>query len=202
MIKSREDLKEYIKRDLISAGAYPLSLKKKIIAAFQPTVWKYTILMRKMEYLNNCKRKNAIQNAIFFLAYSRYKRIGMKYGYTIPINVFGPGLCLAHIGTIVVNGNAKIGKNARIHVGVTIGNSSPQGSNHVDDNVPVIGDNVYIGPGAVIYGKIHIGNSVRIGANSVVNKDVPDNVTVAGAPAKIVSYHGSDHVVEKGEIHV
>ena len=35
-------------------------------------------------------------------------------------------------------------------------------------------------------GKVTIGNNVIIGANSLVNKDVPDNVVVAGNPAKII----------------
>ncbi|GAA3319001.1 hypothetical protein GCM10020331_024100 [Ectobacillus funiculus] len=53
--------------------------------------------------------------------------------------------------------------------------------------VPKIGNNVYIGPGAKIFGGITIGNNVSIGANSVVTKDVPDNVTVVGIPAKIIA---------------
>lgn len=44
-----------------------------------------------------------------------------------------------------------------------------------------------IGAGAVLLGKIRIGNNVQIGANSVVLDDVPDNVTVVGAPARIVN---------------
>lgn len=44
-----------------------------------------------------------------------------------------------------------------------------------------IGDNVQITKG------VTIGNNVIIGANSLVNKDVPDNVVVAGNPAVVVS---------------
>lgn len=39
----------------------------------------------------------------------------------IPINVFGIGLSIAHLGTIVVNGNAIVGEGCRIHVGAVIG---------------------------------------------------------------------------------
>ena len=35
-------------------------------------------------------------------------------------------------------------------------------------------------------GDIVIGDNVKIGANSVVLKDVPDNCTVVGVPAKII----------------
>ena len=52
--------------------------------------------------------------------------------------------------------------------------------------MPIIGDNVSIGSGAVVVGPIHIGDNVSIGANSYVDKDIPDNVVVAGIPAKIL----------------
>ena len=55
----------------------------------------------------------------------------------------------------------------------------------------LIGDNCFIGPGAKLFGKINIGDNVAIGANSVVNKNFPDNVTIAGIPAKIVSKKGT-----------
>jgi serine O-acetyltransferase len=49
---------------------------------------------------------------------------------------------------------------------------------------PTIGNNVIIGSGAQILGSITVGDYARIGANSVVSKDVPSNVTVAGVPAR------------------
>ena len=55
---------------------------------------------------------------------------------------------------------------------------------------PKIKDNVWIGPGARVYGDITIGNNTVIGTNSVVNKSFPDNVTIAGVPAKIINKKG------------
>ena len=49
---------------------------------------------------------------------------------------------------------------------------------------PTIGNNVIIGSGAQILGPIEIGDYARIGANSVVSRNVPPNVTVAGVPAR------------------
>ena len=49
---------------------------------------------------------------------------------------------------------------------------------------PTIGNNVIIGSGAQILGAIKVGDNARIGANSVVSRDVPPNVTVAGVPAR------------------
>lgn len=51
----------------------------------------------------------------------------------------------------------------------------------------LIGDNVFIGRNSIILLDVKIGNNVVIGAGSVVTKDVPDNVVVAGVPAKIIN---------------
>ena len=47
-----------------------------------------------------------------------------------------------------------------------------------------VGKSTFIGAGAVIKQGVNIGNNVIIGAGSVVLKDVPNNVTWAGVPAK------------------
>ena len=49
-----------------------------------------------------------------------------------------------------------------------------------------IGDNVFIGAGTSINYNVRIGSNVIIGACSLITKDVPDNVVVAGVPAKII----------------
>lgn len=74
----------------------------------------------------------------------------------------------------------KIGKNCTVFQNVTIG--------YNNGGKPVLGDNVTIYAGAVVIGPIRVGDNVEIGANSVVVKDVPSNVTVAGVPAKIIKY--------------
>lgn len=50
----------------------------------------------------------------------------------------------------------------------------------------VIGNNVFVGAESVVLPGVKVGNNVIIGANSTVSKDVPDNVVVAGNPARIV----------------
>lgn len=49
-----------------------------------------------------------------------------------------------------------------------------------------IGDNVWIGGHAVINPGVTVGNNVVIAAGAVVTKDVPNNVVVAGVPAKVI----------------
>ncbi|MBE1425957.1 acetyltransferase-like isoleucine patch superfamily enzyme [Desulfomicrobium macestii] len=50
----------------------------------------------------------------------------------------------------------------------------------------LIGSNVFIGYGAIIMPNVQIGNNVVVGAGTIVTKNVPDNVVVAGVPAKII----------------
>lgn len=50
----------------------------------------------------------------------------------------------------------------------------------------VIGENVWIGAGAIILPGVKIGNNSVVGAGSVVNRDVPGNVVVAGVPAAVL----------------
>ncbi|AKB28790.1 serine O-acetyltransferase [Methanosarcina siciliae C2J] len=117
--------------------------------------------------------------------------MSVHLGYSIPINVFGPGLCIAHRGTIVVNKDTIIGENCRIHACTNIGSGR--------DNVllaPKIGNCVYIGPGAKIFGNVEIADNIAIGANSVVNKSFYEKgISIAGVPAKKINNKGSDGMV-------
>lgn len=100
-------------------------------------------------------------------------------GFTIPLNVFGPRLCIAHRGTIVINKDTRVGENCRIHACTNIGTGRGGAS------APQIGNNVYIGPGAKIFGDIEIADNIAIGANSVVNKSFYEaGISIAGVPAK------------------
>jgi serine O-acetyltransferase len=95
----------------------------------------------------------------------------------------GPGLVIMHGHDIVIGGDVRIGMNCKILNGVTLGNKDTE----LDVNQqPILGDNVVIGSGAKILGSIEVGDNVIIGANSVIIKDIPSNVTVAGVPGRIV----------------
>jgi acetyltransferase-like isoleucine patch superfamily enzyme len=118
------------------------------------------------------------------------------------------------LGTFVeVQKGATIGKNCKIssHTficeGIHIGDGcfvghgvlfindkhpravNPDGSMQNDEDWELletfIEDNVSIGSGAVIMGGIRIGKGAMIGAGAVVTKDVEENTTVAGVPARV-----------------
>ncbi|HET53781.1 MAG TPA: hypothetical protein ENN33_01030 [Ignavibacteria bacterium] len=52
-------------------------------------------------------------------------QLSIKYGIQIPVGTeIGSSFYIGHFGNIVVNPNAKIGKNCNIAQGVTIGQSN------------------------------------------------------------------------------
>ncbi len=102
----------------------------------------------------------------------------MKLGFTIHPNVFGPGLSIAHWGTIVVNTAVRIGMNCRIHPGTSLG--------ELRGGAPTLGHDCYIGPGAKLFGPIILGDRVQIGANAVVNRSFPSDTLLVGIPAAAV----------------
>lgn len=179
MIESAQDLKYYIQQDRIRNRvpinpSFVYRLKNFLVPNL---IVKYLFLLRKAEYYLNCHK-----HSIIGLAYKyRFHKLGLKLGFSLPLNSFGPGLSLPHTGTIVVNGNATIGANCRLHVCVNIGASAGE------KEAPKIGNNVYIGPGAIIFGNITIADNVTIGANATVNKSCnQEKVVLAGSPASIV----------------
>ncbi len=202
MIQSKEDYKYYLLCDKKAQSIQSINLVQRVMAFFLPTIWRYEEILRKAEYYTNCKNQRNIFIKIhtMWLRY-RLSLFGMKLGYTIGLNVFGPGLCICHIGTIVINGSSKFGSNARIHAGVNVGmcGGVDEEGNWESCKAPTFGNNVYIGPGAKIYGEIHIGDNVAIGANAVVNKDIPDNVSVAGVPARIINHKGTINFFPHGD---
>lgn len=107
-----------------------------------------------------------------------------RYGCEIaPYAQIGGGLFIPHSIGIVIGHEVIIGENCEIFQNVTIGSNRKKRNGRF---MPIIGNNVSIGSGAVVVGAIRIGNNVTIGANSYVDRDVPDNVVVAGCPAKII----------------
>ncbi len=98
----------------------------------------------------------------------------------------GRGVFLDHATGLVVGQTAIVEDNVSILQGVTLGGTGKMGG----DRHPKIRQGVLIGAGAKILGNIEIGQCARVAAGSVVLKDVPRNVTVAGVPAKVVGESG------------
>jgi serine O-acetyltransferase len=98
----------------------------------------------------------------------------------------GRGIFLDHATGFVVGETAVIDDDVSILHDVTLGGTGKEN----EDRHPKIRSGVMIGAGAKILGNIEIGKCARIAAGSVVIKPVPNNVTVAGVPAKVVGTAG------------
>ena len=101
----------------------------------------------------------------------------------------GKNLFIDHGMGVVIGETSEIGDNVTIYHAVTLGGSSPsidsERQRH-EKRHPSIGNDVVIGSGAQIIGPVSVGNGARIAANAVVVKDVPENATMVGVPAKEV----------------
>ena len=186
MINSKNDYLKYLKQDKLALGKNYKSPK-----LVHDEIWRFEILLRKTEYYVNCKKTFIGKLYSKVLQFLYYKK-RLKYNTYIPLNVFGPGLSIAHFGSIIVNGTAKIGKNCRIQDSVTIG-----ATNGASD-APVLGDNIFIGSGARIIGKVNIASDIAIGSNAVVvNNFNESGITIGGVPAKKISDNNSHSNLNK-----
>lgn len=103
-----------------------------------------------------------------------------------PAARIGIGIMLDHGTGIVIGETAVVGDNCSILQNVTLGGNGKE----TGDRHPKIGANVLLAAGAKVLGNISIGDCSKVAAGSVVLKDVPNNKTVAGVPAKIVGDSG------------
>jgi serine O-acetyltransferase len=98
-------------------------------------------------------------------------------GATIGHRVF-----IDHGMGVVVGETAIIGDDCTLYHGVTLGGTSwNKGKRH-----PTLEQGVVIGAGAKVLGPITIGKNAKIGSNAVVVKNVPENATAVGIPARIL----------------
>ncbi len=177
MISSKKEYKIYLKKDRIQPEFFSLTGRLRTLL-FPYSVDYFIFLLRKCEYYKNVK-KGFVNNILYYIIKYRFKKISVALGFSIPENVFGPGLSIPHYGTIIVNSKARVGANCRLHACTNIGESGGIAG------APVIGDNVYIGPGAKIYGNITIASNVAIAANAAVNKSfLTEGKIIGGIPAK------------------
>ena len=178
MITDRQTYREYVKEDMKAYGLTHVG--------FYNYWWmdclRFQLRLRRIEYLHNTAGHNPLKRLWRFVLEVVNHRLATRLGFTIPKNVFGPGLHIVHYGTIVVHPDARVGRNCRLHPSTSIGDYN---------GVPRLGDNVYIGPGAKIYGPVNLGDNVAVGANAVVNKSLGSNVTLGGVPARIVAEKGA-----------
>ena len=170
----------YIKRDpaakgrvetlITSPGLHALGLYR--VSSFLYSL-KLTILARLLSYITRFLTGIEIQP-------------GAKIGNLLFID---------HGMGVVIGETSIIGNNVTIYHGVTLGGTSPSEDSISQINTkrhPTIGNNVIIGSGAQVLGPISVGNNSKIGSNSVVAKDIDENTSVVGIPARHISKSSDD----------
>lgn len=152
------------------------------------------ILLTALLAKNHCFAYNfwfrlaSFRNPFYYFAKFKHFRLTRKYGIQIPAGTkIGYGFYIGHGVGIVINGKTIIGNNVNVSQFLSIGSTK--------GTPATIGDNVYIGPNVCVVEDVKIGNNTTIGAGAVVVNDVPDNATVVGVPAKVVSYNDNSRLV-------
>ena len=107
-----------------------------------------------------------------------------------PAAKIGKNLFIDHGMGVVIGETSEISDNVTIYHGVTLGGISPAENSKEQVNVkrhPTVKDNCIIGSGAQILGPVVLEKNARIGANTVILKNVPENGTMIGNPARNIN---------------
>ena len=154
----------------------------------RPPELKYLALFRKA---NGCKLKPL---KLYYTI--KLKRMSHKTHIQIPARTqIDEGFYIGHSGRVIINPEAKIGKNVNVSTGVVIGYEN-RGKRK---GAPTIEGNCWIGANSVIVGNVTIGEDVLIAPLTFVNFDVPPHSVVIGNPAKIISKENAteDYICNK-----
>lgn len=182
MINSKAELKEWLlyERKLYLTCGKLKGAIKYVCGSERGAIWHFQKCLRKTEYYHNTGKMLR-----YYVSRLRLNRLRNRYGFNIPINVCERGLHLMHIGPVLMNGGARIGRDVSIHINTSFV------AHGLNAQAPKVGNGVVVGVGAVILGGCSIADNVAVGANAVVNRDVlEENIAVAGVPAKKISNHG------------
>lgn len=165
-------------------------------------VYGYTVLGGKVELL---ARRNSVIGGIVAIGSNKVRAKVAAWlaenGFSL-ISVIHPSAQIARGGLLgagtvvmagaVINSDARIGDNVIVNTRASIDHDCMVGDCvHLAPGATLcgtvtIGEGTFVCAGATIIPNLKIGRNVTVGAGSTVLRDVPDGVTVAGCPARIL----------------
>lgn len=184
-----EDIRAVITEALKSDPQIGASIRRDIEAAFQrdaacqyylmPLIYFKGFQALQLYRISHWLWRNQRRSFALFLQNNISERFAVDIH---PAAKLGEGIMIDHATGLVIGETAIVGNDVSILHSVTLGGSGcQQGDRH-----PKIGNGVLLAAGAKVLGNITVGEGVKVGAGSLVLDSVPDHVTVAGVPAKIV----------------
>ena len=130
--------------------------------------------------------------------YERFKAEGYRFAQTVhPSAVVASDVALGEgvqiMAGAVIQPGARIGDNSLINTGATVDHDCEIGAHaHIAPGATLsggvrVGDGAHIGTGATVIQGITIGHGSLVAAGATVIEPVPDHVTVAGLPARVIA---------------
>jgi maltose O-acetyltransferase len=145
------------------------------------------VLGKNCKLFDCCATHDRIMNILALWLFANVAQIILKASILLPVYS-------NHGCTILDCNRITIGDNCMLAPHVVISAATHPLEAHRREageelTAPItIGNNVWIGANVTIIPNVTIGNGVVIGAGAVVTKSFPDNVVIAGVPAKIIRY--------------
>lgn len=115
--------------------------------------------------------------------------INFDYGYNIFVgeNFYANFNCtFLDISTIEIGDNCMFAPNVQLYTATHPLHPVKRNSGLEYAKPIKIGNNVWLGGGVIVTPGVTLGDNVVVGAGSVVTKSFPDNVVIAGNPARII----------------
>lgn len=133
----------------------------------------------KLQQILGRSDEDTFINQPFYCDYGKHIRVGRRFfanfGWTVLDEAY-----------VTIGDDCFIGPNVSIYTACHSTDPVERNTRQEWARPVTIGDNVWIGGSVTILPGVTIGDNVTIGAGSVVVKDVPSNVVVAGNPAQVI----------------